>query len=89
VGGAEALAFGIETAEMDDAVTVIASAWVDKHILGAVVWSAEHAALLIGAATTPKAHFAPATGLGHNHLLFGKSDDAKAALGRGAGCRGV
>ena len=63
--GAEALRFGIEAAGMDDAVAIVAARWVHYEVLSAVVWCAEHAAVLVGRASAEKAHLAPPTALSH------------------------
>lgn len=57
--GAEALRFGIEAAGVDDAVAIVAARWVHYEVLSAVVWCAEHAAVLVGGASAEKAHLAP------------------------------
>jgi hypothetical protein len=63
--GAEALRFGIEAAGVDDAVAIVATRWVHYEVFSAVVWCAEHAAVLVGRASAEKAHLAPRTALSH------------------------
>jgi hypothetical protein len=68
--GAEALRFGIEAAGVDDAVAIVAARWVHDEVLSAVVWCAEHAAVLVGRASAEKAHLAPRTALSHFIVPF-------------------
>ena len=50
---------------MDDAVAIVAARWVHYEVLSAVVWCTEHAAVLVGRASTEKAHLAPRAALRH------------------------
>ena len=60
--GAEALSFGIETADMDNAVAVVAPRGKEHEILSAMLGGAEYCALLVSTAWAEKAHLAPCAG---------------------------
>ena len=60
--GAEALSFGIEAADMDNAVAVVAPRGKIYDILSAMLGGAEYSALLVSTAWAEKAHLAPCAG---------------------------
>ena len=60
--GAEARSFGIETADMDNAVAVVAPRGKEHEILSAMLGGAEYYALLVSTAWAEKAHLAPCAG---------------------------
>ena len=68
--GAEALSFGIETADMDNAVAVVAPRGKEHEILSAMLEGAEYSALLVSTAWAEKAHLAPRTALNHFIVSF-------------------
>src|SRR5436190_21367026 len=60
--GAEALSFGIETADMDDAVAVVAPRGKVHEISSAMLGGKEYSVLLVSTAWAEKAHLAQCAG---------------------------